>query len=194
MNITTDFNDTALFGGAIRCSIPSNFIDTSQIRDVPDHQEVYHEVSINKNQTDSCKMLVFEILEYQNDVADEDAMRYFFEDLSDANGATLESQRKILSSFPIDVPPLMIGSNCSVLACIGTQLVGLGRECKGGVQYVKVELLLVRMKNVGTDFLVSFSIPINADTFNSRSINPKLEGIMGEVLRSLRVIDFSLFG
>ncbi|KAI0475010.1 Mog1p/PsbP-like protein [Xylariaceae sp. FL0804] len=37
----TSYKTTPLFGGALVCDLPSNFADVSQLRQVPDHQEVF---------------------------------------------------------------------------------------------------------------------------------------------------------
>ena len=55
----------SLYGGAITCQIPERFLDCSEFRQVPDHQEVF----IDKNQSDQS--IIFEILEQQNKVKDD---------------------------------------------------------------------------------------------------------------------------
>ncbi|KAI5854478.1 Mog1p/PsbP-like protein [Durotheca rogersii] len=35
------YNSTPLFGGALICDLPANFVDVSALRQVPDNQEVY---------------------------------------------------------------------------------------------------------------------------------------------------------
>ena len=183
----TDFQNTSLFGGSIQCSIPSTFTDISRIREVPDHQEVYHEMN-------SGRMLVFEILEYQKDVSNDHAAQYFFEDLAEADGSSLPSQRKILSSFQAENPSLLIGCSCNALACVGVKRVLLGRDGAGGTLFAKVELLLFRMRDAGTDFLITLTSPISADEFNRCSINSEFENIMKQLNASFQVLDFGLFG
>ncbi|EFN58622.1 hypothetical protein CHLNCDRAFT_140842 [Chlorella variabilis] len=41
--------DHELFGGAVGCSFPQRFIDISQFRPVPDHQEVFSDASLDQS-------------------------------------------------------------------------------------------------------------------------------------------------
>ena len=83
-----------LFGCALKIAIPKLWRDVSAVRQVPDHQEVFQDFqeettelkdkSIYYEGTGGC--IVIEILERQNDVSDEDAMVFFFNDLAHVNG------------------------------------------------------------------------------------------------------------
>ena len=67
-----------LFGGAIVITIPSQWRDVSQVRQVPDNQEVYQDCT-----EESGGVIVVEILQYQDDAQDG---TFFFHDLGEANG------------------------------------------------------------------------------------------------------------
>lgn len=69
-----------LFGGAISMSLPSHWKDVSLIRQVPDHQEVYQDISSTGCKNDGTYCCILEILERQ-DVNDSDAIEFFFHDL-----------------------------------------------------------------------------------------------------------------
>ena len=118
------FTDTPLYGGAITVDLPSNFADTrsvlkfpqpqfkslhiphrqctsqltcqqySQIREVPDHQEVYLD-------TNGYSSIVVEILEYQEKGSDEEALQYHFADLIDEEDSTniLEQGRAVMAKL-----------------------------------------------------------------------------------------------
>ncbi len=89
-----------LFGGAIKLSIPPKWRDVSQVRQIPDHQEVYQDCTItssNSNNSDYDSLLegtggcvIVEILERQNNISDVDAVSFFFNDLADANKGETE--------------------------------------------------------------------------------------------------------
>ena len=87
------FEKRDLFGGAITLSIPSAWRDVSDVRQVPDHQEVYQDCTFVSTSTSSSNnslqgtggCVVVEILERQDDVHDDDASSFFFHDLADAN-------------------------------------------------------------------------------------------------------------
>lgn len=111
------FTNTPLYGGAIAVDLPSNFADTrfvldflqfiqpnhracsltqchSQIREVPDHQEVYLD-------TNGYSSIVVEILEYQEKGSDEEALQYHFADLIDEEDSTniLEQGRAVMAKL-----------------------------------------------------------------------------------------------
>ena len=86
----SDFEPVPLHGGALTSDIPSDWINVSELRQVPDHQEVFvdntHDDDDDGDQERPCS--VVEILEYQTDQTDDQVAQYLFEDVADANGAT----------------------------------------------------------------------------------------------------------
>mmetsp|Transcript_4546 Transcript_4546/g.10180 ORF Transcript_4546/g.10180 Transcript_4546/m.10180 type:complete len:246 (+) Transcript_4546:147-884(+) len=93
-----------LFGGAIRIGVPTRWRDVSDVRQVPDHQEVWQDCTI-EDQTPSENqgqgnapiqiegtggVLVVEILGRENGVTDDGAAKFFFDDLADSNGANVD--------------------------------------------------------------------------------------------------------
>lgn len=111
------YTSTPLYGGAIAVDLPSNFADTrsvpdflhlkqphhragqltcddSQIREVPDHQEVYLD-------TNGYSSIVVEILEYQEKGSNEEALQYHFADLIDEEDSTniLEQGRAVMAKL-----------------------------------------------------------------------------------------------
>lgn len=66
----------------------------SQIREVPDHQEVYLD-------TNGYSSIVVEILEYQEKGSDEEALQYHFADLIDEEDSTniLEQGRAVMEKL-----------------------------------------------------------------------------------------------
>jgi hypothetical protein len=73
-----------LYGGAITTALPSRFVDVSQMRQVPDHQEVY--VDMNSDQS-----IIFELLS-MDDVANDRAAQHHWNDLAQANDAETSSR------------------------------------------------------------------------------------------------------
>ncbi|XP_028840172.1 ran guanine nucleotide release factor isoform X2 [Denticeps clupeoides] len=69
-----------LFGGALSACVPHGAQDVSELRQVPDNQEVFAH-----RHTDQS--IVVELLEHQGHVEDEGAARYHFEDLAESNHA-----------------------------------------------------------------------------------------------------------
>ncbi|KAI4829532.1 hypothetical protein KUCAC02_023572 [Chaenocephalus aceratus] len=82
-----------LFGGALSAVLPHSAKDTSELREIPDNQEVFvHE------HTDQS--LIVELVEYQSQVENEDAARYHFEDIAGSNKALEPDAFEVTSSFP----------------------------------------------------------------------------------------------
>jgi hypothetical protein len=67
-----------LFGGAITGNFPKTFMDVSTLRQVPDNQEVWIS-SISNN----C--FIIEILQFQEDAAEDNPLEFFFHDLVTQN-------------------------------------------------------------------------------------------------------------
>mmetsp|Transcript_14900 Transcript_14900/g.20293 ORF Transcript_14900/g.20293 Transcript_14900/m.20293 type:complete len:252 (-) Transcript_14900:129-884(-) len=147
-----------LFGGAISCSIPSQWRDVSAVRQVPDHQEVYQDcmtisspaaaTSADYVGTGGC--LIVEILQRQDDVSDVDAAKFFFDDLADANGCASAEEHgwSILASqvvtvgsgssstkddkeeddSPQNLVPKLSETIRTACTCIGYQKIAMGRD------------------------------------------------------------------
>ena len=69
------------FGGAISVRLPSEFVNVSDVRQVPDNQEVF------VDDTTGASVIV-ELLERVDDVDDANAARYHFDELARSNRAT----------------------------------------------------------------------------------------------------------
>ena len=71
--MSSNFKNIELFGGALSASVPASFADVSDIRQVPDHQEVW----LDRNGFTS---IVFEILE-RVEKPDVEALKYHLQDI-----------------------------------------------------------------------------------------------------------------
>lgn len=69
-----------LFGGSITCTFPSRFQDVSNIRQVPDHQEVFADPGRDES-------LIFELLDFKHDVGDNGSAAWFLLDLASEQNA-----------------------------------------------------------------------------------------------------------
>ena len=151
-----DVQDLGLFGGAILMTIPSRLEDVSGVRQVPDHQEVFVD-----NASDIS--LIVEILNHADEVSDEEAAKYHFNDLAQCNNAV---SMEITSTA-------IYGTNTSFLSCLpqatvkcvltGTQKVSKFRDnCQNGIDEVLIFLIVVRMPNIQTDLLISLNMPLTS--------------------------------
>jgi len=81
-----------LYGGAFKIDLPTSYADISQIRDVPNHQEVFVD-------SDADQSVVIE-LNSMAEVSDADAAMYLFKDLMNDSGA---ASVNVTNSGPLDL-------------------------------------------------------------------------------------------
>jgi hypothetical protein len=192
-----------LFDGAMVCEMPIPFFDVSDVREVPDHQECWQDVSSFSNSPGS--LLVVEILERQGNVGDADAACYFFQDLAESNGATRVEDAQF---HPITTEAAVGISNSTsspVLPFFGAgfQRVEMGRkfDMRGNlrnqpVQWILVELCVIRLPHVGTDLLVTLSTPLDNEPIDSvrAMLDLTLSDKFLHILSTLKIFDWGLFG
>jgi hypothetical protein len=68
-----------LYGGAIRCSLPTEFMDTSTLRPVPDNQEVW----LGPQADEGC--FIMDILSLEEEADKHNPLPFFFNDLAQHN-------------------------------------------------------------------------------------------------------------
>lgn len=188
-----------LFGGKISCTFPHRFQDVSNIREVPDHQEVF----ADPNRDES---LIIELLELKPDVADNGSAAWFLQDLAseqDAEGSVVIEQSGVL-----EAPGLMYNNVPAVVTTVvGQMAISKGQQGREAQNLVKVYLANLRLKGVDTDVLVTAYEPIvinplseSADTVGAGVAVPAAQAgclPMDEVFKlavtSFRVHDWGLF-
>lgn len=182
-----------LFGGNISCNIPESWIDVSNIRQVPDHQECWLDEATNG-------MFVVEILELQSEVADAKAAKHFFDDLAEANNAAPNSVLHY-SDQPQDIVQINNLPESAVL-CFGAgyQHVALGRDSDHfgnprtqEILWVLVELCLIRLPSVETDLLITLSTP-NEPNPQEGTLQHQATNDFQQALTSFQIRDWRLFG
>jgi hypothetical protein len=206
-----------LYGGAIIAKLPEEFKDVSDVRPVPDHQEVFlndHEVSI-----------ISELLDLGHDQSDDVVLQYYFHDLANNN----ESQQTQILHERLVVDDTaaagshhfmpMIGGSHTKMMLIGKQSVKKYRSETSPLHDVYIIMTLIRLRNVDTDVLLTLNIPstllpirnissetlemtLNLDLFLSSTMIedntlmtalPELQ-IYRDFLQSFHVRDWQLFG
>ncbi|KAI8994685.1 ran guanine nucleotide release factor-like protein [Pilobolus umbonatus] len=183
-----------LFGGAITAPVSSTFIDASNLRQIPDNQEVF--IDMNTQQS-----LIFELLE-QVEANQQSCAKYHFEQLAADNDAINPC---ILSIDTLDVKqvsPLLPANTTEIYLLQGTQDISKFNE-KNAYNTVDIMLAVIRFTNVSTDFIVSVNAPIrlSATSSEQESVNQTqsvdLNTVKNEiihVINHLNVKDWSLFG
>jgi len=84
-NIMQTQNETKqeLFGGALNVTLGTQWSDMSNRVPIPDNQEVFQDMTEAADANSG--QLIVEILEMSNDVANDKAAEYIFDDLAQAN-------------------------------------------------------------------------------------------------------------
>ncbi|CAE7227471.1 unnamed protein product [Rhizoctonia solani] len=172
-----------LFGGAITVELPEGLTDASDLRQVPDTQEVFLA-------TDSEVSIIFEILER---VAPDDpieVVKFHFESLSHDNDA-VSSTIEIVNT-PAQQPNSASPIQLSVLQ--GTQLVP--KFNRKDPDTVKILLAVYRVAEKGVDFVMTFNVPVQTEKSGSavdaEGAKRWLDAYEAAV-PSLQIIDFGLF-
>lgn len=139
-----------LFGGALSAVLPHSITDVSELREIPDNQEVFAH-----SHTDQS--LIIELVEYQGQVADQDAARYHFEDIAGSNKALEPGAFEVTSVVPLSKPDLSLSDCSSAWMLTGTQCVSKFNEEARNT--VTLHLGLLRLPQFSTDVLITFNDP-----------------------------------
>ncbi|CAL5361321.1 hypothetical protein CsSME_00052234 [Camellia sinensis var. sinensis] len=189
-----------LFGDAIASTFPLRFQDVSNIRQVPDHQEVFADPARDES-------LIFELLDLKLEVADNGSATWFLQDLAREQDA--EEVMIIEQSAVIEADGLRFRNIPAVVTtAVGQMAISKGRQGREAQNTVRVYLANLRLKEVGTDVLITAYEPILISPL-SESASAVGAGLavpaaqsgcmpMAEVFKlavsSFKVNDWSLFG
>ncbi|CAG9465876.1 unnamed protein product [Pedinophyceae sp. YPF-701] len=182
-----------LYGGAISLRIPSVFVDVSDFRPVPDHQEVWADGATDRS-------LVVEVVEHAA-VPDSDAPEFYWKDACAGNDATNNNLGGSDANVPLDAS--LSERGCTACLAHGTQWVSKGRQSESAANRVEVFLGVVRIPRASTDIITCLHLPsyISPESASAREVAPGERGaldagveVLREILASLRVQDWGLFG
>lgn len=137
-----------LYGGAFQMDLPTTFVDVSNLRQVPDHQEVF---TFAKNDQ-SC---IVELLDKVNE-PDENAARFHFEQLAESNEST---NFEIIEQGEMQAPSVSSVTPTYCSYCVGRQIVSKLKDEATQANQIKIFLVLFRLHNVNTDLLITFNAP-----------------------------------
>ncbi|PWA56597.1 mog1/PsbP/DUF1795-like photosystem II reaction center PsbP family protein [Artemisia annua] len=189
-----------LFGGAISANFPLRFEDVSNIREVPDHQEVFVDPARDES-------LIVEILELKDDVADNGSATWFLQDLAveqSAEGTIVTDQSAVF-----EAPGLGYRNMTSVITTATAQMaISKSRQGREAQNLVKVYLANLRLKGVQTDILITAYEPVfinplseSANAVGAGATVPAAESgrtpmaeVFKQVVSTFRVNDWNLFG
>ncbi|CAI9297119.1 unnamed protein product [Lactuca saligna] len=146
------FPERPLFGGAVSTTFPLRFEDVSNIREVPDHQEVFVDPARDES-------LIFELLELKHDVEDNGSATWFLQDLAREQGA--EGNIVTEQSAVFEAPELQFRNLPAVITTATAQMaISKARQGREAQNLVKVYLANLRLKGVGTDVVITAYEPV----------------------------------
>ncbi|XP_077250008.1 ran guanine nucleotide release factor, putative (Mog1/PsbP/DUF1795-like photosystem II reaction center PsbP family protein) isoform X2 [Tasmannia lanceolata] len=195
-----DCFERPLFGGAISTTFPLRFQDVSNIREVPDHQEVLADPGRDES-------LIFELLELKRDIEDDRSAVWFLQDLAteqNAEGSMVLEHSGTAEEEGLqyrDIPAI-------VTTAVGQMAVSKERQGREAQNTIRVYLANLRLKEVATDVLITAYEPVfinplsvSAQTVGAGPAMPATQSgclPMAEVFKiavsSFKVQDWNVFG
>jgi len=141
-----------LFGGAISTTFPVRFQDVSNIREVPDHQEVLVDPARDES-------LIFELLDLKREVEDGGSALWFLRDV--ANEQDAGDNLVIEHSGTVELPGLRFGETPAVAGtAVARMAVSKGRQGREAQNIVRLYLANIRLKNAATDVVITAYEPL----------------------------------
>ncbi|KAJ3883768.1 hypothetical protein F5051DRAFT_317077 [Lentinula edodes] len=170
-----------LFGGAITAIAPSNLLDASEIRQVPDTQEVLLF-------PDSSISIIVEILQRVEPNDNQDAIKFHFDSLAHDNDAVTSAvvSVNVIPNDRGDATP-------SIITLSGVQRVP--KFNKTNPDEVRILMALYRVVSNGIDLVVTFNIPVISEdggAVQGEKLN-QAQAQFDLFSRSLRIEDFGVF-
>ncbi|KAM9208574.1 ran guanine nucleotide release factor [Dugong dugon] len=179
--------DYPLFGGAFSAILPPGAIDVSDLRPVPDNQEVFCHCATDQS-------LIVELLELQAHVRGEEAARYHFEDVGGVQGARAAQVEAVR---PLPLENLALGGCCQdAWVLSGKQQVV--KENHQVAKEVTLHQALLRLTQYQTDLLLTFNQPLpeNRSSLGPENLSPPpwSLGDFEQLVTSLTLHDPNIFG
>lgn len=185
---SADASIKQLWGGSFQALIPNRFLDLSDVRPVPNHQEIYSD-------SDYDQSIIFELNDMQRDLSDQQAVKFFWMEgsASQATSFTPVASGHIL----LETLPNLQGVVDSVSFFVGNQMISKGRETVDNE--IQVYIALFRMEKFTTDFLITFNLPLafaEGSMGYGRPIqnHEELMGLVQSVIMSLKMNNAAVFG
>ncbi|XP_024522834.1 ran guanine nucleotide release factor [Selaginella moellendorffii] len=186
-----------LFGGAISCSLPTRFQTVSNIREVPDNQEVFADASRDES-------VIVELLELKPEIPDEQSASWFLQDLASEQDALMEME-SVSQLQPGDVP--FLDPSIVKGVAVGKLKVSKSRQSADAANIVRIYMANLRLRSVKTDVLISVYEPLYISALSESAASggsgfavpaavagcsSALE-VFQTILRTLKVHDWALF-
>ncbi|KAL8740834.1 MAG: hypothetical protein Q9190_006500 [Brigantiaea leucoxantha] len=195
--MTAGFKHTELFGEAITVNIPNEYSDVSDIRQVPDHQEVYLS-------TTGFTSIIVEIAErVSHPPTDHDALKFHFEDivLNEDTGKVWRIDDAPLPKFPQNTPAYSLLAT-TIPKAAPDGIAPTSRPVTPA--FTAVLLTLIRLVPQLTDLVITINIPhipghqesnepVDFEQGQLGSLVEDGRRIRDEIWRTLEIKDWGLF-
>ena len=187
-----------LYGGAITVDLPQDYIDASDLRQVPDHQEVFLSPK-------TLTSVIFEINQYLNTANDANAVHFHFTDViaqPDHVNGKLSSPTRVnmanttLRDFPAYVLEGTIVSPEVDKKAASTLPLDWQQDPQTEDFYTEAYQLVVRMAKYETDLCVRVNVPLREMVSQEDAIKEEdhAKAMMEKIVATMDVKDFGLLG
>ncbi|KAJ7098130.1 hypothetical protein B0H15DRAFT_772911 [Mycena belliarum] len=175
------FTTRELFGGAITAMAPENLVDASDLRQVPDTQEVLL-------YPDSSASIIVEILQRVDATEDDPAIRYHFDSLAYDNSAQSTGVDAV-----VIIPNTRDDNTPPAIRLTGVQTVP--KFNLATPDQVRILMALFRVEDKHVDLVVTFNAPVVSQDDGALSEDgwAAMQLHFDAFIRSLRIVDFGLF-
>ncbi|KAI5460266.1 hypothetical protein BGZ63DRAFT_244434 [Mariannaea sp. PMI_226] len=192
------FVSKPLFGGAIVADLPDHFGDVSDLREVPDNQEVW----IDK---DGFTSIIFDITERvggsgSGPEIDGKAMTAHLEDMV---GSDIDTVR-IWNTAETEFSRLEPGNPAYVLMSTQTPKSQQARNPSNAPDFTVIIMTLLRLEKLKTDILITVNVPHIKGEYDEEEVAPELGRngkLVGDAIEysaqiwsSFKIKDWRLFG
>eukprot|EP00744_Colponema_vietnamica_P008431 GILI01012029.1.p1 GENE.GILI01012029.1~~GILI01012029.1.p1 ORF type:complete len:195 (+),score=24.81 GILI01012029.1:100-684(+) len=157
----SDMKKRELFGGAMTMQVPSDYIDASDLRHVPDGQEIFIDVR-------SDRSVIVEVLE-RVPTADDNSARFIFQDLAEVNSSfetSVEQSQELSSSELPNIDPSLPKH-----LCVGLQRISKYKETIEASNQVRICLCVIRLPQYEADIVITLNDPVFISETSSSASN-----------------------
>ncbi|KAF8319530.1 Mog1p/PsbP-like protein, partial [Cantharellus anzutake] len=174
-----------LFGGAITTELPEAFIDASDLRQIPDNQEVF------LSPVDDVTFIV-EILEKVEEDNLLEAAKFHFDSLAHDNDA--QNNKSIEQIIPSSEPSTQ--ERPAPILLSGTQRIK--KFNRTTADDVLILLALWRLDKYNIDLVLSCNIPVKTDSPETTIVGAEVnveetKSTFAKAVGSFKIVDFGLF-
>ncbi|KAI1385321.1 Mog1p/PsbP-like protein [Hypoxylon trugodes] len=178
----TTYKSTPLYGGALICDLPANFADVSNIRQVPDNQEVY----IDK---DGFTSIIFDIAERVGGPGsgaeiDGRALTTHLEDLvaDDIDRVKVwNTTPTLFSRLDEDIPAYTLIATVSPRKSDSASASDADERSSTKTDFTAIILTLVRLEREKTDLLITINVPHIRGEYDEEDVDLQL-GKQGKLI------------